>query len=58
MEQTGFVRYGYNFFGRELGPASGPGSCGGHNQLWIRDLPFVQKRCRTAPPVRVKEMEM
>ncbi len=24
-----------------------------HNQLWIRDLPFVQQRCRTAAPVRV-----
>ena len=25
----------------------------GHNQLWIRDLSFVQQRCRTALSVRV-----
>jgi len=58
MEKAGFARYSYNLFSRTLIPASGPGSSGGHNQLWIRDLPFVQERCRTAPPVRVNGMEL
>lgn len=56
MEQAGFARYSYHLFSRTLSPASGPSSSGGHNQLWIRDLPFVQERCRTAPPVRVNGM--
>jgi len=58
MEQAGFARYSYDIFSRTLSPASGPGSSGGHNQLWIRDLPFVQERCRTSPPVRVNRMEL
>jgi FkbM family methyltransferase len=58
MEQAGFGRYNYHIFSRTLSPATGPGSSGGHNQLWIRDLPFVQDRCRTAPPVRVNGMEL
>jgi len=58
MEQAGFGRYGYHIFSRTLSPASGPGSSGGYNQLWIRDLPFVQERCRTAPPVRVNGLEL
>jgi len=58
MEQAGFARYSYHFFSRTLSPASGPGSSGGHNQLWIRDLPFMRERCRTAPPVRVNGMEL
>jgi FkbM family methyltransferase len=58
MEQAGFARYRYDLFSRQLSPASGPGSSDGHNQLWIRDLPFVRDRCRTAPPVRVRGMEV
>jgi hypothetical protein len=58
MEQAGFARFSYHLFSRTLSPASGPGSSGGHNQLWIRDLPFVQDRCRTAPAVRVNGMEL
>ena len=58
MEHAGFGRYIYNIFSRTLSPASGHGSSGGHNQLWVRDLPFVQERCRTAPPVRVNGMEL
>ena len=58
MEQAGFARFRYNLFSRTLSPASGPHSSGGHNQLWIRDLPFVQERCRTAPPVRVSGIEL
>ena len=30
----------------------------GLNQLWIRDLPFVQQRCRTAAPVRVGRVSL
>lgn len=58
MEQAGFARYRYDFFIRTLSSGSGPGSSGVHNQLWIRDLPFVQERCRTASPVRVNRMEI
>ena len=53
MEEAGFSRTSYHLFSRTLSPASGPASSGGHNQLWIRDLPFVQERCHTAPAVQV-----
>jgi hypothetical protein len=53
MDEAGFSRFSYHLFSRTLSPASGSASSGGHNQLWIRDLPFVEERCRTAPPVRV-----
>jgi hypothetical protein len=58
MEQAGFARYRYHLFSRTISPASGPDSSGGHNQLWIRDLPFVQERCRKAPPFRVSGLEL
>jgi hypothetical protein len=38
------------------GAATQAGS--GHNQLWIRDLPFPQQRCRTAAPVRVGRVSL
>jgi hypothetical protein len=57
MEQAGFARYSYHLFSRTPSPASGPGSSGGHNQPWIRDLPFVQERCRAAPAVRVNGID-
>jgi FkbM family methyltransferase len=53
MEDADFARYSYNPFSRTLSPSFGPASSGGHNQLWIRDLPFVQERCLKAPPVQV-----
>ncbi len=55
---AGFSRCSYHLFCRTLSPASGPASSGGHNQPWIRDLPFVQERCRTAPPFRVNGLEL
>jgi FkbM family methyltransferase len=58
MESAGFARYRYDLFRRQLIPASGPGSSSGHNQLWIRDLTFVQDRCRTSPVVRVNGLEL
>ncbi|WP_254994862.1 FkbM family methyltransferase [Cyanobium sp. Aljojuca 7D2] len=66
MADAGFSRYVYDPFTRQLQPLSGatqagsghnqPGS--GHNQLWIRDLPFVQQRCRTAAPLRVGRVSL
>jgi len=54
MAAAGFSRYAYDPFTRQLQPLSASTQSGsGHNQLWIRDLPFVQQRCRTAAPVRV-----
>jgi len=54
MAEAGFSRYVYDPFTRHLQPLSAPTQASsGHNQLWIRDLPFVQQRCRTAAPVRV-----
>ena len=58
MEKAGFSRYSYHLFSRTLSHASGLASSGSHNQLWIRDLPFMQERCRTAPPVLVNGIEM
>jgi FkbM family methyltransferase len=58
MEEAGFSRFSYHLFSRTLSPASGLASSGGHNQLWIRDLPFVQERLRSAPPVRVNGLEL
>ena len=43
---------------RTLSSESVPGSSDGHNQLWIRDLSFVQLRCFTASPVKVGEIEL
>jgi FkbM family methyltransferase len=59
MADAGFSRFVYDPFTRQLQPLSAatqPGS--GHNQLWIRDLPFVQQRCRPAPPVRVGRVSL
>jgi len=58
MEQAGFVRYRYDLFSRTLSPIHGSGSSGGHNQIWVRDLAFVQERCLTATPIRVGKMEL
>lgn len=58
MQQAGFARYRYHLFSRMLSPVSGLASSGGHNQLWIRDLPFVQERCRTALSVRVNGIDL
>jgi FkbM family methyltransferase len=52
MEEAGFARYSYDLFSRQLKPSSVDGDKG-HNQLWIRDLAFVQDRCRTAPSFQV-----
>jgi hypothetical protein len=54
MAAAGFSRFVYDPFTRQLQPLSAATQAGsGHNQLWIRDLPFVQQRCRTAATVRV-----
>ena len=56
---AGFSRFVVDLFTRQLqtlGAATQAGS--GHNQLWIRDLPFLQQRCRTAPPVRVGRVSL
>lgn len=54
MADAGFSRFVYDPFTRQLHPLSASTQAGSsHNQLWIRDLPFVQQRCRTAAPVQV-----
>jgi hypothetical protein len=54
MAEAGFSRYLYDPFTRKLQPLSAATQAGSsHNQLWIRDLPFVQQRCRSASPVQV-----
>jgi hypothetical protein len=54
MAAAGFSRYSYDPFSRQLQPLSASTqSSSSHNQLWIRDLPFAQQRCRSAAPVRV-----
>ncbi|QPN59147.1 hypothetical protein H8F24_13795 [Synechococcus sp. CBW1002] len=59
MADAGFSRYAYDPFSRQLQPLSTATQSGsGHNQLWIRDLPFVQQRCRTAAPVRVGRVSL
>lgn len=58
MQAAGFSRFSYHPYRRALSPISGPASSCGHNQLWIRDLPFVQERLRTAPLVRVNGLEL
>jgi hypothetical protein len=53
IADAGFCRFVYDPFSRQLQPLSAATQAGsGHNQLWIRDLPFVHQRCRTAAPVR------
>ena len=44
MEQAGFTHYRDELFIRTLSPPSASSSFGGHNQLWIRVIPFVQPR--------------
>jgi len=66
MAEAGFSRFVFDPFSRQLQPLSAatqagsghnqPGS--GHNQLWMRDLTFVQQRCRTAAPVRVGRVSL
>ena len=59
MAAAGFSRFVYGPFSRQLQPLSASTPSGsGHNQLWIRDLPFLQQRCRTAPPVRVGRVSL
>jgi hypothetical protein len=54
MAEAGFSRFVYDPFSRQLQPLSAATQASsGHNQLWIRDLPFVQQRCRTAASFRV-----
>ncbi len=53
MANAGFCRFVFDPFTRQLQPLSAPTQAGSsHNQLRIRDLSFVQQRCRTAAPVR------
>lgn len=47
---AGFRPYAYEPFGRRLTPLSRPGP---HNTLYLRDLPFVEERLRSAPSVKV-----
>jgi hypothetical protein len=58
MEQAGFACYNYDLFSSLLSPATSPGASSVHNQLWIRDLAFVQARCRTAPPLQIGAIEL
>ena len=66
IAKAGFCRFVYGPFSRQLQPlgattqaGSGHNQAGsGHNQLWIRDLPVLQQRCRTAPPVRVGRVSL
>lgn len=59
MADAGFSRLLYDPFTRQLHPLSSATQAGSsHNQLWIRDLPFVQQRCRTAAPVRVGRVSL
>ncbi len=54
MQDAGFYRFVYDPFSRQLKPIlDAQQSKAGHNQLWIRDLPFVQERCRLAASVKV-----
>ncbi len=54
MAAAGFSRFVYDPFSRQLQPLGATTQASSeHNQLWIRDLPFVQQRCGTAAPVRV-----
>jgi hypothetical protein len=57
MEEAGFARYSYDLFSRQFKPSIAEID-NGHNQLWIRDLAFVQDRCRTAKPVRLGGMDL
>jgi hypothetical protein len=59
MADAGFSRFLYKPLSSQLqslSPTTQTGS--GHNQLWIRDLPFVQQRCRAAAPVRVGRVSL
>lgn len=47
---AGFRPFAYEPFGRRLTPLSRPGP---HNTLYLRDLPFVEERLRSAPAVKV-----
>jgi FkbM family methyltransferase len=54
MHDAGFSRFVYDPFGRKLEPVlSDQQPKSGHNQLWIRDFPFVQERCQSAPLFKV-----
>jgi hypothetical protein len=59
IADAGFSRFLYNPFSRQLQSLSTASQSGsGHNQLWIRDLPFVQQRCRAAAAVRVGRVSL
>lgn len=59
MEDAGFSRFVYDPFRRKLSPViSDQQPKYGHNNLWIRDLSFVQERCRTAPFVKVGRLSL
>jgi FkbM family methyltransferase len=59
MAEAGFSRFVYDPFSRLLQPLSAATQASSsHNQLWIRDLSFVQQRCRTAAPVRVGRVSL
>ncbi len=47
---AGFRPFAYDPFVRQLRPLAAPGS---HNTLYCRDLPFVEARLASAPPVTV-----
>jgi hypothetical protein len=57
LEEAGFARCSYDLFSRQLKPSS-VDSDKGHNQLWIRDLVFMQGRCRTAPSFLVGRFKL
>jgi predicted acyltransferase (DUF342 family) len=59
MAGAGFTRFVVDPFSRQLQPLSAATQCGSsHNQLRIRDLSFVQQRCRTAAPVRAGRVSL
>ena len=47
---AGFAPYAYEPFARRLTPLERPGP---HNTLYLRDLPFIEARLRSAEPVRL-----
>ncbi len=52
---AGFAPYRYEPFSRRLDPLEGPNRDGG-NTLFLRDLPFVQRRVKSARTVDVREV--
>ena len=53
IAEAGFAPYRYEPFCRRLQPLEGPNRDGG-NTLFLRDLPFVERRVKGAPTVDVR----